>query len=99
MYAKVTSLQVKPGKIDDFIKIYNETQKSVNQQGQGFQSARLLTDTSTNRVVTVTIWATESDAKASVTPSTTENENLRVRFEEVVEGPAIREYYVVSSDY
>ena len=69
----------------------------MNQQAQGFQSARLLTDTSTNKIITVTIFATESDAKASVTEST--RENLRVRFGEVDEGPATREYYEVSSDY
>ncbi len=97
MFAKVTSLQVKPGKIDDFIKIYNETQKSVNQQGQGFQSARLLTDTSTNKAIAVTMWATENDAKASVTTSRTEN--LMVRFGEVVEGPPTIEHYEVTSDY
>ena len=97
MYARVASGQVKPGKMDDFIKIYDETQRSVNQQVQGFQSARLLTDRSTNRGIAVTIWATESDAKASVTPSAMEN--VMVRFGEVLEGPVTNEFYEVSSDY
>ena len=97
MYARVATGQVKPGKMEEFIKIYNETQKSVNQQVQGFQSARLLTDPSTNRGIAVTIWATESDAKASVTPSVMEN--VMARFGEVLEGPVTNEFYEVSSDY
>ena len=97
MYARVATGQVKPGRMEEFIKIYDETQRSVNQQVQGFQSARLLTDSSNNRGIAVTIWATESDARASVTPSAMED--VMVRFGEVFEGPVTNEYYEVSSDY
>ncbi|MCI0829960.1 MAG: hypothetical protein J4N67_07455, partial [Chloroflexi bacterium] len=62
MWARVATGQVQPGKMDEFNKIYIETQKSVNQGTQGFQSARVLTDLSTNKALAVTIWATEADA-------------------------------------
>ena len=86
MDARVATVKVKPGRMDEMIKIYDETQRSVNQGMQGFQSARLLTDRNANTAVAVTIWATESDARASVTPSAMED--VMVRFGEVCWQPA-----------
>ena len=45
----------------------------------------------------MTIWATEADARATVTASTTQS--VMDRFGEVVEGPPTFENYEVSSDY
>jgi len=83
--------------MDEFNKIYIETQKSINQGTQGFQSARVLTDLSTNKVLAVTIWATESDARASFTPSVLDD--VMARFGAVLESPPIAEYYEISVDY
>ena len=97
MWARLATGQVQPGKMDEFIKIYIDTQKSVNQGMQGFQSARILTDPSANKAVAMTIWATESDARASVTASA--SDDVMARFGEVFEGPPITEFYEVSVDY
>ncbi len=97
MWARVATGQVQPGKMDEFNKIYNETQKSVNQGSQGFQSARVLTDLSTNKAIALTIWATESDARAAAAPSAMDD--VMARFGAVVEGPPIIEYYEISADY
>ncbi len=97
MWARVATGQVQPGKMDEFNKIYIETQKSVNQGTQGFQSARVLTDLSTNKALAVTIWATEADARAAATPSVMDD--VMARFGAVLEGPPITEYYEVSADY
>ena len=59
MWARVATVQVKPGRMDELLKIYDETQRSVNQGMQGFQSARFLTDRNANTALAVTIWATE----------------------------------------
>ncbi len=97
MWARVATGQVQPGKMDEFNKIYNETQKSVNQGTQGFQSARVLTDLSTNKALAVTIWATEADARATVTPINMDD--VMARFGAVLEGPPVIEYYEISADY
>ena len=97
MWSRIATGQVVPGRMDEFNKIYNETQKSVNQGTQGFQSARLLTDLSANKAVAVTIWATEADARATVTPSATYD--VMARFGAVIECPPIIEYYEISADY
>ena len=97
MWARVATGQVQPGKMDEFNKIYIETQKSVNQGTQGFQSARVLTDLSTNKALAVTIWATEADAKASGDARSVED--VVKRFEGVLVGAPTLEYYEVSVDY
>ena len=97
MWARVATGQVQPGKMDEFNKIYIETQKSINQGAQGFQSARVLTDLSTNKAVAVVIWATEAEARATVTPINMDD--VMARFGAVLEGPITTEYYEVSVDY
>ncbi len=96
MYAKVATGQVQPGKMDEFLKIYRETQRSINEQTKGFLSARVLTDSNTGKGVAVTMWETESDARASVNESILQD--VRGRFEGVV-GDITMEYYEVSVDY
>ena len=97
MWARVVTGQVQTGKMDEFNKIYIETQKSVIQGTQGFQSARILTDRSNNKALAMTIWATEADARAAATPSAMEN--FMVRFGAGLGGPPITEDYEVSVDY
>ena len=96
MYAKVATTQVQPGKMDEFLKIYRETQRSNNEQTKGFLSARVLTDSNTGKSVAVTMWETESDARASVSESILQD--VTRRFEGVV-GAITMAYYEVSVDY
>ena len=97
MWARIATGIVQPGKMDEFIKIYKEAQQPVMEQSQGIQSVRLLTDLSTNKAVAVSIWATESDAKASVSERIVED--VVNRFEGVITGAPTFEYYEVSADY
>ena len=97
MWARTATGQVLPGKMDDFIKVYKEVQQPIMEKAQGIQSVRLLTDTSTNKAVAVSVWATESDARASVTATTAQD--VANRFEGLVAGVPTFEYYEVSADY
>ena len=97
MYARVATGQVLPGKMDEFIKIYTETQKPIMEQAQGIQSVRLLTDPSNNKAVAVSIWATDSDARAGGMERSMED--LMKRFEGLMAGTPTFEYYEVSADY
>ena len=96
MYARVATGQVQPGKMDEFLKIYRETQRSINEQTKGFLSARVLTDSNTGKGIAVTIWETESDARASVSESILQD--VTRRFEGVV-GAITMDYYEVSVEY
>ena len=97
MYAKVMTAQVQPGKMDEFLKIYKETQPPINKRAKGFQSARILTDSNTGKGIAVTIWETESDARASVSDSALQD--VTRRFEGVMSGAITTEIYEVSIDY
>ena len=97
MWSRIATAQVSPGKMDDFIKVYKEVQQPIMEKAQGIQSVRLLTDTSTNKAVAVSIWATESDAKASGDARSVED--VVKRFEGVLVGAPTFEYYEVSVDY
>jgi len=96
MWARIATGNVHPGKMDDFIKIFNEAQRPIFEQAQGFQSVRLLT--SPSKAVAVSIWATESDAQASMAAGRA-LEDLVKRFEGVMDGPPAFEQFEVSADY
>ena len=96
MYARVATAQVQPGKMEEFLKIYRETQQPINEQAKGFLSARMLTDSNSGKGVAVTIWETESEARASVTEGIIQD--VARRFEGVL-GAITTEIYEVSVEY
>ena len=98
MYARIATTQIQPGKMEEFIKIFAEVQRPILEQGQGFQSVRLLTDPGTNKAVAVSIWATESDARASLATGRT-LEDLIKRFDGVMNGTPSFEHFEVSSEF
>jgi hypothetical protein len=64
MYVRVVTVQVQPGKMDEFWRRICEAVPDV-QETRGFREARFLTDASTNTVLGVTLWETEADARAA----------------------------------
>ncbi len=97
MYARVATVQVQPGKMDEFLKIYKETQQPIMQRAKGFISARVLTDSNAGKAIAVVLWETESDARASVSDSNLQD--VMKRFEGVLASAVTTEHYEVSVDY
>ena len=64
MYARVVTVQVQPGKMDEFWRRIREGVPAV-QAIRGLHEARFLTDAHTGTVLGVTVWETEADAKAA----------------------------------
>ncbi len=64
MYARVATVQVQPGKMEEFLRRYRAEQVPALQAARGFREARVLTDAHTGTVMGVTVWETEADAKA-----------------------------------
>lgn len=91
MYVRVATVQVQPGKLDEFVRTYRSEQVPALQAAQGFQEARLLTDAHTSTAIGVTVWATEADAKA--TPSRVAPGGL---FTDLITAPATFAYYELS---
>jgi heme-degrading monooxygenase HmoA len=94
MYARLTTMHVKPEKIDEAIKIYKKSVVPAAKSQQGFVAAYLLTDRPTGRGISMTIWKSEEDALA--------NEHNRyyqeqlVKFMELFQSPPIREGFKIS---
>ena len=64
MYARITTSQVQPGKIDDGSQIVRDAVLPVARQQQGFKGLWQLVDRGNNKVIIITFWETEDDMKA-----------------------------------
>lgn len=67
MYASVTTGQVQAGKLTDFITLWNDSIKPFVQTFPGFVDVYVLTDQTTNAVITVALYETETAATATQT--------------------------------
>ena len=64
MFARVTHVQAKPGKLDDVIALYQDAVVPLLKQQQGFDSTVLLSDPATGKGMSITLWRTEADRQA-----------------------------------
>ena len=90
MYARVVTVHVQPGKLEEFWRRIREAVPAV-QAIRGFHEARFLTDAPTGTVLGVTMWETEADAKAAPVAGA-EGGPLR----ELLITPAVVTYYELS---
>jgi heme-degrading monooxygenase HmoA len=64
MYARVTTLEIRPGTTDGLMPLY-EAAAHQEQGMKGFVSTQLLTNRTANRAMIVTIFETLADLEAS----------------------------------
>ena len=65
MNAKVVKFQIKQGKRDDVIRLFEELVVPDAKKQKGFIGGMLLTDPQTNYATSITLWETEADIRAS----------------------------------
>ncbi len=65
MYARVTTFQIQPDKIDENNQVAESIIPAIKQQ-PGFKSFIALTDRTTGKAILVTLFETEADMKAGV---------------------------------
>lgn len=65
MYARVISLLVKEGKLDDVAALLRDAIIPEAHQQKGFQKAEFLTDTRTGTCILISYWETEADMLAT----------------------------------
>lgn len=68
MYAAVTRFNVLPGKIEDAVRLMEESLPAL-QREPGHRGAFFLTNEAANEVVVIGLWETASDADAWMTHS------------------------------
>jgi heme-degrading monooxygenase HmoA len=94
MYARVTTLEAQPGKAEEIIRIYRDTVVPAAKELQGFKGAWLLTDLNGNRGISITLWETDADLKASETSGFYQEQVGK--FLDLAAAPPIREAYEIS---
>ena len=64
MYARVMIGTMKPGKMDEGVSIYRNSIVPTGKEQKGFKGALFLTDSKTNKAISISLWETEGDMKA-----------------------------------
>lgn len=64
MFARVTHVQSKPGKLDDVVALYQDAVIPLLKQQPGFKSTFLLTDPETGTGMSITLWESEAEREA-----------------------------------
>ena len=94
MQARLVTVQVQPGKIDEAISIYRDSVMPAAKQQKGFKGATLLTDRNTGKGVSVTLWETEADMKTTEASGWWQEQIAK--FAAVLAMPPVREQFEVS---
>jgi heme-degrading monooxygenase HmoA len=93
MFARFTIVQVKPEKIDETIKLYEESVVPNAKEQKGYQGIYLFTDRSTGKGYSISLWDSEEDAVANE-QSGYYKEQVN-RFMEYFAAPPVQEGYEV----
>jgi heme-degrading monooxygenase HmoA len=94
MYARITTIQVQPGKMDDSIQIFRDSVLPAARQQPGFKGLWELVDRSNNKAIAITLWETEADLKAGETSGYFQEQVAKGA--SVLVGSPVREIYEVA---
>ncbi len=64
MWARLGVVQVQPGRMDEFVQIFRDSMVPPARAQKGFKGVMVLTDRQTNKAIGMSLWESESDAKA-----------------------------------
>lgn len=94
MYARVVTVQVQPGKRDEAIGIYRDSVVPAAKQQKGSKGALLLTDRNTGKGISIALWETEADMKASEASGYLQEQ--LAKFGAILAAPPTTEHFEVS---
>jgi len=94
MFARLTTVQMKRDKIDEGVKIFEQSVIPTAKAQKGYRGAYLLTDRKTGKGVSIALWDSEQDIVASE-ESGYYQEQLS-KFKDTMVAPSVREVYEVS---
>lgn len=95
MYARVTTGNVQPGKMDELKQYAHETTATLYPQQQGFKGALFLADRHANKAMAITLWETEAEVAAGEASGGYYGEQLAKMAHFFASAP-VREAYEVS---
>ena len=97
MHARVATVQVQPGKTQEAIDIYKNSVVPAAKSQKGFQGAYLMTDASSGKAISITVWDSEADMMAGESSSGYYQEQIG-KFGSLFAEPPTLDHYEVSVD-
>ena len=94
MYARVIQFPLKAESIGDAISYFESTFGPALKELDGFKNSRMLTNSTTNRGLMVTIWASEAQRQAA--ESSGFLTNILKQMSNYFDGPPSVDYYEVN---
>ena len=94
MHVRVTDARLKSGKMQDLIKAFDDSVVPAQKAQKGYQGSYLMTDASSGKGLSITVWETEADMEAG--ESSGYFQEQIGKFGGVFAGPPIREHYELS---
>jgi heme-degrading monooxygenase HmoA len=94
MFARVTVSQIKVDKVDETIKIVEESVLTAAKSQKGYRGAYLFTDRKTGKGLMISLWDSEEDAVASEQSGYYQEQVAK--FKDFFTAPPVREGYEVS---
>ena len=64
MFARYGEVTVKPGKLDEFVKVFHGDMVPQARTQKGFKGITVLTDPAANRAILISFWESEAAARA-----------------------------------
>ena len=92
MYARVITLQLQPGKLDEVTRLFQDSILPLMQR-QGIKQGYLVGDRNTGKAVAIGLWETEADATAVDTSGL--YQQWVASLGQCLTGPPVREQYEV----
>ena len=94
MYAGVVVIQVLPGKMDEGIRIYQDSVVPAAKEQKGYKAHYLLTDRKSGKCISIALWETEADMTAG--ESSGHYQQQLAKFKGIFAAPPVREDYEVT---
>ena len=94
MYARVSTAEVQPGRLDEVIDISRDSVLPAARQQRGFKNGLWLTDRDANKIMIVSLWESREDMEAGE-QSGYYREQVG-KFGGMLAGEVVREAYEVS---
>ena len=94
MYARVTIVQVLPGKEDEAIGIFRDSVVPAAKEQKGHKGHYLLSDRKSGKSIAISLWETEADLTAG--ESSGHYQQQLAKFKGIFAAPPVREDYEVT---
>jgi heme-degrading monooxygenase HmoA len=94
MHARVVSIQLQPGKTNEAVNLFRDSVVPAAQQQPGFKNLLLLTDPTTGKGLSISLWETEADMTAGEASGYFQAQ--LAKFGGILAAPPAREQYEVS---